>query len=74
MVTGQVIKDGKQAADVEAQLAERTADLQRLQAEYANYRKRVDRDRAAVQRAGHRQDADRADARARRHQPGAGAR
>ena len=29
-------------------LAERTADLQRLQAEYANYRKRVDRDRAAV--------------------------
>ena len=48
MVTGQVIKDGKQAASVEAQLAERTADLQRLQAEYANYRKRVDRDRAAV--------------------------
>jgi molecular chaperone GrpE len=48
MVTGQVIKDGKQAADIEAQLAERTADLQRLQAEYANYRKRVDRDRAAV--------------------------
>ena len=29
-------------------LAERTADLQRLQAEYANYRKRVDRDRATV--------------------------
>src|ERR1700704_1158645 len=49
MVTGQLIKDGKQAADVAAQLAERTADLQRLQAEYANYRKRVDRDRAAVQ-------------------------
>jgi molecular chaperone GrpE len=41
-------QDGKQAADFEAQLAERTADLQRLQAEYANYRKRVDRDRAAV--------------------------
>jgi len=49
MVTGQVINDGKQAVGVEAQLAERTADLQRLQAEYANYRKRVDRDRAAVQ-------------------------
>ena len=48
MVTGQVTKDGKQAAGLEAQLAERTADLQRLQAEYANYRKRVDRDRAAV--------------------------
>jgi molecular chaperone GrpE len=31
-----------------AQLAERTADLQRLQAEYANYRKRVERDRMAV--------------------------
>ncbi len=29
----------------EVQLAERTADLQRIQAEYANYRKRVDRDR-----------------------------
>jgi molecular chaperone GrpE len=29
-------------------LAERTADLQRLQAEYANYRKRVERDRQAV--------------------------
>jgi molecular chaperone GrpE len=37
------------AADkLRAELAERTADLQRLQAEYANYRKRVDRDRAAV--------------------------
>ena len=48
MVTGHVINDGKQAAGIETQLAERTADLQRLQAEYANYRKRVDRDRAAV--------------------------
>jgi molecular chaperone GrpE len=35
-------------SDVEAQLAERTADLQRLQAEYANYRRRVERDRQAV--------------------------
>jgi molecular chaperone GrpE len=34
------------AADANAMLAaERLADLQRLQAEYANYRKRVDRDR-----------------------------
>jgi len=48
MVTAQAVKGGMQAADFEAQLAERTADLQRLQAEYANYRKRVDRDRAAV--------------------------
>jgi molecular chaperone GrpE len=39
------------AADLRAaeqQLAERTADLQRVSAEYANYRKRVERDRAAV--------------------------
>ena len=48
MITAQAVKGGQQAADFEAQLAERTADLQRLQAEYANYRKRVDRDRAAV--------------------------
>lgn len=34
--------------DDAALAAERLADLQRLQAEYANYRKRVDRDRAAV--------------------------
>jgi molecular chaperone GrpE len=44
----QAVADRKPAADLAAQLAERTADLQRLQAEYANYRKRVDRDRAAV--------------------------
>ncbi|MGX7823935.1 nucleotide exchange factor GrpE [Actinokineospora sp. 24-640] len=36
------------AAELKTQLEERTADLQRLQAEYANYRKRVDRDREAV--------------------------
>lgn len=36
------------SADLAAKLAERTADLQRVQAEYANYRKRVDRDRTAV--------------------------
>jgi molecular chaperone GrpE len=35
-------------AELEAQLAERTADLQRVQADFANYRKRVDRDRQAV--------------------------
>jgi len=34
--------------DTAVMLAERTADLQRLQAEYVNYRKRVERDRAAV--------------------------
>jgi molecular chaperone GrpE len=37
-----------EAEKMTAQLAERTADLQRLQAEYANYRKRVERDRIAV--------------------------
>jgi molecular chaperone GrpE len=35
-------------ADLERQLAERTADLQRVQAEYANYRKRIERDRVVV--------------------------
>jgi molecular chaperone GrpE len=35
-------------SQLQTQLAERTADLQRLQAEYANYRKRVDRDRVTV--------------------------
>jgi molecular chaperone GrpE len=34
--------------EARTRLAERTADLQRLQAEYANYRKRVERDRMAV--------------------------
>jgi molecular chaperone GrpE len=38
----------KATAEATAKLAERTADLQRLQAEYANYRKRVERDRLAV--------------------------
>jgi molecular chaperone GrpE len=33
---------------LEAKLAERTADLQRLQADYTNYRRRVERDREAV--------------------------
>jgi len=36
------------ARELAAKLAERTADLQRVSAEYANYRKRVDRDRLAV--------------------------
>lgn len=58
--TGQAREPGKEQAEQPApapdlasvelatQLAERTADLQRLQAEYSNYRKRVDRDRTAV--------------------------
>ena len=39
---------GEVADDTIALVAEITADLQRLQAEYANYRKRVDRDRELV--------------------------
>ena len=35
-------------AELTAQLEERTADLQRVSAEYANYRRRVDRDREGV--------------------------
>src|SRR5215472_14315976 len=53
---GRAGTDGKDAAArpaaelqaAEERLAERTADLQRVTAEYANYRKRVERDRAAV--------------------------
>jgi molecular chaperone GrpE len=40
-----------QVADLERQLRERTEDLQRLQAEYVNYKKRVDRDREAIREA-----------------------
>ncbi|HEX3811935.1 MAG TPA: nucleotide exchange factor GrpE [Mycobacteriales bacterium] len=40
--------DSAEAAELRTQVAERTADLQRVTAEYANYRKRVDRDRVAV--------------------------
>jgi len=35
----------EQVEQLQAQLSERTADLQRLQAEYVNYKRRVDRDR-----------------------------
>jgi molecular chaperone GrpE len=37
-----------EATRLKSQLAERTADLQRLQAEYVNYKRRVDRDRELV--------------------------
>ena len=36
------------AAEQDSRVAELTADLQRVHAEYANYRKRVERDRVAV--------------------------
>ncbi|WP_447004838.1 nucleotide exchange factor GrpE [Saccharothrix isguenensis] len=44
---GQALADDP-SAELKVQLDERTADLQRLTAEYANYRKRVDRDRELV--------------------------
>jgi molecular chaperone GrpE len=40
--------EDSEVAKLSAQLEERTSDLQRLQAEYSNYRKRVERDRTAV--------------------------
>ena len=39
---------GEDGGDLARQLAERTEDLQRVTAEYANYRRRVDRDRTVV--------------------------
>ena len=45
---GDRLADDDETAAALTRLAERTADLQRLQAEYANYRKRVERDRVAV--------------------------
>jgi molecular chaperone GrpE len=45
---GSVSAESLAAVELAAQVAERTADLQRLSAEYANYRRRVDRDRETV--------------------------
>jgi len=50
--SGTSVPDEPAEPSVEQQLAERTADLQRLQAEYVNYRKRVERDRAHARTAG----------------------
>jgi len=41
-----------EVADLRTALAERTGDLQRLQAEYVNYKRRVDRDRDVTRKAG----------------------
>ncbi len=40
--------EGDEFSALRAELAERTADLQRITAEFTNYRRRVDRDRQAV--------------------------
>ncbi len=52
-------------------LAERTADLQRLQAEFSNYRKRVERDRITVREQAVAGVINELPAGARRHRPGA---
>lgn len=39
-------------ADLKTQVGERTLDLQRLQAEYVNYKRRVDRDRDLARKGG----------------------
>ncbi len=44
--------DDSRVGELEGLVAERTADLQRLQAEYANYKKRVDRDRSLARQGG----------------------
>jgi len=47
-VTDTATTEPNAAADMAKQLAERTEDLQRVSAEYANYRRRVDRDRVLI--------------------------
>ncbi len=47
-VTDAAATPSTEVSELEATLAERTADLQRLQAEYVNYKRRVDRDREVV--------------------------
>ena len=44
--------DSAELSALQDALAERTSDLQRVQAEYANYRKRSDRERLAASEAG----------------------
>jgi len=45
---GADVETAPDAAQLQQALAERTADLQRIQAEYVNYKRRVDRDRELV--------------------------
>ncbi|GAA3394139.1 nucleotide exchange factor GrpE [Cryptosporangium minutisporangium] len=47
-VSEQTSDGGEAAAKLTVELAERTADLKRVTAEYANYRRRVERDRQVV--------------------------
>ncbi len=45
-------QEASAVTELTAQLAERTSDLQRLQAEYVNYKRRVDRDRDVARKVG----------------------
>ena len=47
-----VAEKDSSVTELETALAERTADLQRLQAEYVNYKRRVDRDRDVARKTG----------------------
>ena len=53
-LTGQppVADKDSRVTELETALAERTADLQRLQAEYVNYKRRVDRDKDVSRKTG----------------------
>jgi molecular chaperone GrpE len=46
------ILGASEVTELKVALAERTSDLQRLQAEYVNYKRRVDRDRDLARKAG----------------------
>ena len=65
---------GAELAALRTELDERTRDLQRVTAEYANYRKRVDRDRSVAAEQTTGSVLIGAAAGARRHRPGARAR
>jgi molecular chaperone GrpE len=46
------VQGDAEVTELKAALAERTSDLQRLQAEYVNYKRRVDRDRDLARKVG----------------------
>ena len=52
MAEAEATVQAAEATQLKEALAERTGDLQRLQAEYVNYKRRVDRDRDVTRRAG----------------------
>ena len=51
-ITEPTATDAGEIERLTQQVAERTLDLQRLQAEYVNYKRRVDRDRHLARQAG----------------------